>query len=172
MIKKWLFRFLIGFLLFLVVYYFYPESKLPLGIKIDKLVVFKSKRKLIAYSKNRELKTYVISLGGEPIGHKQYEGDNRTPEGHYFINAKNPNSGYHKNLGVSYPNENDRARSQKIGKSPGGEIKIHGLKNGLDFIGKFHRWFDWTKGCMAITSEEVDELYESVAIGTPIEINP
>jgi murein L,D-transpeptidase YafK len=172
MLGKWLFRLLFLLLVLIVVYYFFPETKLPSDIKIDKLVVVKSERKLIAYSNDKELKTYVISLGGEPKGHKQYEGDNRTPEGNYFINAKNPLSGYHKNLGISYPNEEDKLQARKMGKHPGGEIKIHGLRNGMGFIGKFHRWFDWTLGCMALTDEEVDELYKAVPIGTPIEIHP
>lgn len=156
----------------LVLYYFYPEQKLPAEIQIDKLVVYKSKRQLLAYSNGRLVKTYKISLGGQPMGDKEFEGDKKTPEGLYFINDKNPNSGYHKNLGVSYPNEEDVAYARQHNKSPGGEIKIHGLRNHTSFLGKFHRWFDWTLGCMAVTNEEIDELYGAVKVGTEIDIRP
>jgi murein L,D-transpeptidase YafK len=162
------------FLLFLglIVYYFYPEDKLPTDIQIDKLVVYKSKRELLAYSNEKLVKTYKISLGGNPIGDKEFEGDKKTPEGLYIINDKNPNSGYHKNLGVSYPNKDDIENAKRLGKPVGGDIKIHGLRNRTGIIGKFHRWTDWTLGCIAVTDEEIDELYNSVKIGTPIEIHP
>jgi murein L,D-transpeptidase YafK len=156
----------------LTVYYLYPERKLPANTKIDRIEVYKSKRQLLAYSEGQLLKTYRISVGGNPVGDKQYEGDKKTPEGIYFINGKNPNSGYWKNLGVSYPNRQDVIDAKNLGRPAGGLIKIHGLRNGLGFIGKFHRWFDWTGGCMALTNEDVDELYESVAVGTVIHIMP
>lgn len=156
----------------LTVYYFYPDDKLPLNTKIDKLVVFKSKRQLLAYSNGQLVKTYKISLGRHPIGDKEFEGDKKTPEGLYFINAKNPNSGYHKNLGISYPNINDIENAKRLGKPTGGDIKIHGLRNKTGFIGKFHRWFDWTLDCIAVTDNEIDELYNAVKIGTQIDIKP
>ncbi len=156
----------------LIIYNVYPEQGLPKGVTIDKILVDKSDRKLIVFSKGEQVKVYTISLGDDPIGHKEFEGDERTPEGIYEINDKNPGSGYHKNLGVSYPNNKDKEHAKLIGKSPGGDIKIHGLRNGLGFINKFHRWFDWTNGCMALTDSEVDELYNAVPIGTLIEIRP
>ncbi|MEL7146303.1 MAG: L,D-transpeptidase family protein, partial [Bacteroidota bacterium] len=91
-----------------------------------------------------------------------------TPEGKYYINDRNPNSGYHLNLGISYPNKADRQRPG----NPGGHIKIHGIKNGQGWIGKLHRWVDWTDGCIAVTNFEMDELYRTVPNGTPIFINP
>jgi murein L,D-transpeptidase YafK len=145
---------------------------LPKGTKIDKLVVFKSKRRLWAYSNQRLVKTYKIALGRQPLGAKQFEGDRKTPEGKYYINGKNPYSGYHKNLGISYPNKNDILYASRQGKSSGGDVKIHGLKNGMGFVGKFHRWLDWTLGCIAVTDEEMDELYFAVNPGTVIEIYP
>lgn len=159
-------------ILVLGVYYFYPEQKLPSDIKINSLIVYKSKRKMEAYSGNKRIKIYKISLGRNPLGHKRFEGDKKTPEGIYFINAKNPNSGYHKNLGISYPNQSDIVEAKKLGKPTGGDVKIHGLRNGQGFIGKFQRWYDWTAGCIALTDEEVDELYSTVAIGSTIEIRP
>ncbi|HPH46233.1 MAG TPA: L,D-transpeptidase family protein [Chryseolinea sp.] len=156
----------------LVIYYFIPEESLPSDLKVDKLVVIKSKRILEAYSNGQVIKTYTISLGRNPMGDKQFEGDKRTPEGNYTINDKNTKSGYHKNLGVSYPNSEDIIEAKKESLKPGGEIKIHGLRNGIGFIGKFHRLMDWTAGCIALTDKEVDELYNNVAIGTPIIIRP
>ncbi|MCW4467697.1 L,D-transpeptidase family protein [Flavobacterium sp. MFBS3-15] len=161
----------LGFLfLAFTFYYFFPGKKLPAGKAIDRLVVYKSKRKMEAWYGDELLKTYTISLGKDPVGHKQFEGDCKTPEGIYHINARNPNSGYHKNLGVSYPNANDIANAKKLGKPPGGDIKIHGLRNGRGYIGKFHRWKDWTAGCIAVTNDEMDELYGAVEEGAVIEI--
>ena len=154
----------------LIVYYFFPEKKLDTSKKIDKILVLKSKRQLQVFSKSELIKTYKISLGREPVGAKQFEGDDKTPEGKYTINDKNPNSGYHLNLGVSYPSVKDIRFAKSKEKSPGGLIKIHGLKNGRGFIGKFHRFFDWTHGCIAITNREIEELYHNVKIGTVIEI--
>jgi murein L,D-transpeptidase YafK len=156
----------------LTFYYFYPEDKLPAHIIIDKLEVYKSKRRLLAYSNGQLVKTYKISLGRQPIGDKEFEGDKKTPEGLYFINDKNPNSGYHKNLGISYPNNEDIQNTKLLSKSAGGDVKIHGLRNKTGFISKFHRWYDWTLGCIAVTDEEIDELYNAVKIGTKIEIKP
>lgn len=161
---------LLGLLMGLRVYYFIPERKLPDDPNVDLIVVFKSKRQLQVYSNGQLLKTYKISLGRNPVGDKEFVGDNRTPEGIYFINGKNPHSRYHKNLGISYPNKQDVEHALKLGKSPGGDIKIHGFRNGYGFVGKFHRWLDWTNGCIALTDKEVDELYDAVKIGTRIEI--
>ncbi|MFD2287114.1 L,D-transpeptidase family protein [Pedobacter petrophilus] len=155
-----------------LIYNNYPEQKLPENSKVDLLVVKKSENKLMAYADGQLLKTYQISLGDSPMGHKEFEGDEKTPEGVYTINAKNDKSGYHKNLGVSYPNEKDIAHAKSIGKPPGGDIKIHGIRNGLGIINKFQRLINWTNGCIALTNSEVDELYASVKIGTKIEIKP
>ncbi len=126
----------------------------------------------MAYAGDTLVKTYTISLGHQPEGHKVQQGDSRTPEGVYTINDKNPNSGYYKNLGISYPNVADRARAEKAGQSAGGDVKIHGLKNGAGVLGKLHRWMDWTQGCIAVTNEEMEELYAHTPIGTVIEILP
>ena len=127
---------------------------------------------MLAFSNDILLKTYTISLGDDPVGHKKYQGDERTPEGSYFINSKNPLSVCHKNLGISYPNANDRENAKLLGKPAGGDIKIHGLKNGQGYIGKFHRFSDWTNGCIGVTDKEIDELYAHVPVGVPIIINP
>jgi murein L,D-transpeptidase YafK len=150
-----------------------PDGEpLPPGSPIDRIVVLKSQRIMQAFSGDKILKTYKISLGINPVGDKETEGDKRTPEGNYFINGKNSGSGYHKNLGISYPNANDIAEAKAKGVGSGGDIKIHGIRNGVGFIGKFHRLFDWTAGCIAVTDEEVDELYANVKVGTPVIIRP
>lgn len=147
------------------------DDALP-DVKIDRLVVFKAKRQMWAYQGEQLIKVYPIALGFNPIGRKQFEGDGKTPEGIYRINERNPNSGYHKNLGVSYPNEADKAYAASQGKSPGGLIKIHGLRNGTGAIGKMHLLKDWTHGCIAVTDEEVDELYQAVIHNAIIDIRP
>lgn len=156
----------------LAIWYFYPGERLGDDAAIDRLLVLKSERKMVAFSGSKKLKTYRIALGGSPVGHKQFEGDQKTPEGMYTINERNPNSGYHKNLGVSYPNQKDIAFASAKGKPAGGDIKIHGLRNGRGWIGKFHRFKDWTLGCIAVTDAEIDELYRAVKDGAVIEIRP
>ena len=170
--KKWTLRIFLLFIIAALGYYVYPEAALPVNTKIDRLVVTKGKRIMQAYSRGQLIKTYKISIGQNPWGDKQFEGDKRTPEGEYTINDRNEHSSYHKNLGVSYPNKADKEEAVKKGLNPGGEIKIHGLRNGLGFLGKFHRIFNWTAGCIAVTNAEIDELCSAVIIGTPIVINP
>jgi len=156
----------------LVIYNYFPEQRLPANSNIDSLTVNKSKHQLLVYSEGKLLKSYSVSFGDNPIGHKEFEGDEKTPEGLYTINAKNDKSGYHKNLGISYPNAKDIAHAREIGKPAGGDIKIHALKNKLGFINKLQRWVNWTNGCIAVTNSEMDELYAAVKIGTHITINP
>ncbi len=166
---KWIFIF---FVIILSGYYFLPDKKLPTNVVIDNIIIIKSKRILQAYSKNKLIKSYKISLGTNPIGDKEIEGDKKTPEGLYFINSKNDKSHYHKNLGISFPNKQDIETANKFGKPVGGDIKIHGINNKFWYVSKFHRWIDWTAGCIALTDEEIDELYGAVKIGTQVEITP
>jgi len=151
---------------------FKPNSELNINSKIDNIVVYKSKRQLLAYSNGQLIKTYKIALGKNPNGAKHYQGDNKTPEGVYFINGKNANSIAYKNLGISYPNKEDVERARKLGKPTGGDIKIHGIMNGFGFIGRLHTCFDWTNGCIAVSDREIDELFKYVKIGAEIEIVP
>ena len=153
-------------------YYFYPEPALGSTITIDSLVVIKHERVMKVYNKGELLKSYRIAIGQNANGDKEFEGDKRTPEGNYRIDGRNPNSGYHKNLAISYPSREDRAEAKRKGYSPGGDVKIHGLMNGLGFIGKFHRFFNWTAGCIAVTDDEVDELYRAVSPNAAIVIRP
>ncbi len=153
-----------------ICYYFLPVTKIPAGVVVDHIVVHKSQHRLQAFSEGRLVATYTIAIGKHAAGAKEFEGDLKTPEGIYTINSRNPYSGYHKNLGISYPNEQDRLRARQLGKPTGGDIKIHGLKNGRGYIGKLHRWRDWTNGCIALDNAEVDELYEHVKMDAVIEI--
>jgi murein L,D-transpeptidase YafK len=149
-----------------------PERALAGGTVADHVVVEKSARRLTLYSHGAPLKSYCVSLGAQPRGAKQREGDNKTPEGIYRIDFKNAGSGFHKALHVSYPSPADRARAAAAGVSPGGEIMIHGLPNGLGFLGRLQRFRDWTAGCIALTNRDVDEVWRAVPAGTPVEIRP
>lgn len=144
-----------------------PGRALPDGAVADRIVVEKSARRLTLYAHGAPLKSYHVALGRQPVGAKQRQGDNKTPEGVYAIDFKNPNSGFHKALRVSYPSPADRARV-----APGGDIMIHGLPNGLGFLGRTQRFRDWTAGCIALTNRDVDEVWRAVPAGTPIDIRP
>jgi murein L,D-transpeptidase YafK len=170
--KKWLLLTVCCAVLTAVAYYFFPEDKLPGNIKIEKIIVRKADSRLEVYAAGELVKSYTVAIGRNAVGDKEFQGDKRTPEGSYIINGKNPGSTYHKNLGISYPHHADREEAKRKNLNPGGDIKIHGLKNGLGFIGKFHRFFNWTAGCIAVTNAEMDELYDHVPIGTPIIIQP
>jgi len=142
----------------------------PLGnVVIDSIVVYKSERRMAVYSSGMLQKTYRVALSKHSVGPKEIQGDQKTPEGLYFINGRNPNSRYYKNLGVSYPNKDDIARARRLGESAGGDIKIHGMGPRVSF--ERHQT-DWTIGCIAVTDEEIDELYTTVKTGARIMILP
>jgi murein L,D-transpeptidase YafK len=113
-----------------------------------------------------------VALGRGGLAPKQREGDALTPEGRYVIDAKYDHSKYHKALHVSYPNAADRERANRLHVPPGEAIMIHGLPNGKGWVGARHRLFDWTLGCIAVTNEEIDEIWKLVPVGTPVEIRP
>jgi murein L,D-transpeptidase YafK len=138
----------------------------------DKILIEKKERRLMLISKGKVLKTYQIALGGNPIGPKERQGDNKTPEGTYVIDARNKNSRYHQSLHISYPNENDKKRAKERGVAPGGDIMIHGIKNGFSWVGDLHTEVDWTKGCIAVTDEEIEEIDTLAPNGTIVEIRP
>ena len=138
----------------------------------DKVLIEKEERRLTLLSNGEVIKTYKIALGGNPVGPKERQGDNKTPEGFYTIESRNRNSGYYLSLRISYPNKKDKMRAKALGVSPGGDIMIHGIKNGLSWVGSIHSKFDWTKGCIAVTDEEMDEIDRLVPNGTIVEIRP
>jgi murein L,D-transpeptidase YafK len=145
---------------------------LPAEARADRVIVIKHERSLLLQAGGLTIKRYRIALGQNPEGHKQAQGDGRTPEGLYRIDWRNPRSRYHRSLHVSYPNAADRQRAARAGVNPGGDIMIHGLPARLGWIGPLHRALDWTDGCVALTNAEVDELWRAVADGTPIDIRP
>ena len=149
-----------------------PPAPLPRGIHADLVVVHKSTRRMDVYAHGSELRSYVISLGHDPVGPKRREGDHRTPEGRYVIDQHNSHSAFHRSLHVSYPSAADAARARADGNLPGGEIMIHGMRNGGGWLGRLHLIYDWTDGCIAVTDPEMDELYRIVPDGTPIVIRP
>ncbi len=147
-------------------------SSLPPTVRAEKILVLKGKRQLVLLQNGKVLKTYRIALGRNPEGHKVRQGDGRTPEGRYTICGRNPGSQFHRSLRISYPSKEDRARARRLGVSAGGDIMIHGLPNGMGWLGKSSKLTDWTDGCIAVTNEEIEEIWRAVPDGTPIEIRP
>ena len=146
------------------------KQAMPKSIMIDKIFVDKSARTLHLLSDNTVIKSYHIALGGNPVGHKQQQGDQRTPVGSYTLDYKNEKSKFYRSIHVSYPNAADKARAKSRGVSPGGDIMIHGQKNGFGHLAAINQQRDWTDGCIAVTDNEMDEIMAAVEIGTPIEI--
>ena len=138
----------------------------------DRILIEKSARRLMLISQGEVLKSYKIALGGDPIGPKERQGDNKTPEGTYVIDGRNKDSRFHLSLHISYPNERDKNRAKELGVSPGGDIMIHGIKNGFSSVGDAHTEVDWTKGCIAVTDEEIEEISMLAPNGTIVEIRP
>ena len=132
------------------------------GPPVTSVVVQKGRRQMFLMNGNQVLESYDFELGFAPTGHKQVEGDGKTPEGAYFIDRKNPNSSFYLSIGISYPNEADRAKARAMGESPGGDIFIHGTPK------RFRRDPDWTGGCIAVKDREMEDIYAMVNVGTPI----
>jgi murein L,D-transpeptidase YafK len=148
------------------------SAALSTGTTADLIVIDKSDRTLKIFRTGCELKTYLVALGRNPVGAKEQEGDGRTPEGEYKIDFRKEDSAFHRALHVSYPTPGERARAKKQGVSPGGDIMIHGLPNGMGPLGSLHRTRDWTEGCIAVTNEEIEELWRVVPNGTTVKITP
>ncbi len=140
--------------------------------RVDLVRVQKSERRMQLLSGDTLVKEYRIALGARPIGHKRWQGDERTPEGRYVLDWRNPNSIAHKSIHISYPNDQDSAAAKSVGVPPGGAIMIHGAANGYGWWGWVLQLIDWTDGCIAVTNHEMDEIWTLVQDGTPIEINP
>ncbi len=138
----------------------------------DRVVIEKARRRLTLLRGDSVIKTYKIALGSQPVGRKECRGDNRTPEGRYVVDGRNKRSRYHWSLHISYPNAADRVNARKKKCNPGGDIFIHGLPNGYGWMGKLHTAHDWTLGCIAVTDQEIEEIWNLVPNGTPVEIKP
>jgi murein L,D-transpeptidase YafK len=144
----------------------------PKTFSADSMVLDKSDRRLTLFHRGEVVKTYDVALGKDPVGPKLRRGDGRTPEGTYFIEGRNPQSKYHLSLRVSYPSQSDIKRSAKLGVTTGGDIMIHGLPPAFATVGALHRQQDWTEGCVAVTNEEIEEIWRSVPNGAWIQIRP
>lgn len=139
---------------------------------VDLVRVDKSERRLEMLSDGKVVRSYAMVLGANPVGHKEREGDERTPEGRYVLDWRNPGSGYYRSIHVSYPNADDVAAAKRAGVDPGGMIMIHGQPNGYGWWSWLLQMFDWTNGCIAVSDEDMAEIWQMVENGTPIEINP
>lgn len=142
--------------------------------KADRVLVKKSERKLVLIKDGEAFRRYDIALGDSPKGHKQFEGDEKTPEGTYTLDWRNQNSKFYRSIHISYPNEQDQEFALSQGRDPGGMIMIHGRPN--DNRDPISSWvldkMDWTDGCIAVKNEEMDEIWAAIDNGTPIEIHP
>ena len=147
-----------------------PPKMRPATEQADAVHVDKSDRTLTLLRDGAEIARYTVALGGAPEGHKQQEGDESTPTGAYILDWRNPNSIAHLSLHISYPNAADTTQARARGVSPGGAIMIHGIANGWGFLGPLHRLIDWTNGCIAVTNDEMREIWALVPDGTPITI--
>ncbi len=148
------------------------KSLVILSGSADRILIEKKERRLTLFSKKNVIKTYKIALGGNPNGPKERQGDNKTPEGTYVIDSRNKSSRYHLSLHVSYPNEKDKRRAKELNVSPGGNIMIHGIGDERAWIGPSHAQYDWTKGCIAVTDKEIEEIDRLAPNGTIVEIRP
>ena len=144
----------------------------PQAEQADRVEVFKGARRLELKRQGRTIRTYRVALGFAPTGHKEREGDGRTPEGKYVIDGRNPRSAFHLSLRVSYPDEADKARAAARGVAPGGDIFIHGRPNGLRKFFVRHPRKDWTVGCVAVADAEIREIWSLVPTGARIVIRP
>ena len=145
----------------------------PTVSKADRVVIDKSERSLTLYAGQQRLASFWVSLGTAPAGRKECRGDNRTPEGLYYVAGRKENSDFHRALRISYPSEGDIERARQRGCEPGGDIMIHGLKNEWPrAVGRKHLLRDWTRGCIAVTNEEIEQIWKMVPDGVAVEIRP
>jgi len=165
-------RILNGLMVLLVCGLCLAQNAASAKLHADRVVVLKNARTLQLVSQGKVIKSYKVALGGNPVGPKTRQGDHKTPEGVYVLNFRNAHSQYYKSIHISYPNEHDRTEARKIRVSPGGDVFVHGLPNGYRAVGAAHRLKDWTDGCVAVTDEEIDEIWGMVSDGTRIEIKP
>jgi murein L,D-transpeptidase YafK len=150
----------------------HPVQAQSHGERADSILIVKHEHVLELLENGKIIRTYKVALGRGGLPPKQREGDERTPEGRYVIDSRNAASHYYKALHISYPNAEDRVRATGQGIDPGGAIMIHGLPNGMSWLGSSHRLYDWTQGCVAVTDAEMDAIWDLAPVGTPVEIRP
>ena len=160
---------MIRYLVILTLFLSFPASAIQ---KADMVLVIKSQNKMYLKKEDEIIKEYDVVFGANPKGHKEKEGDERTPEGKYILDYKKSDSAYYKSIHISYPNEEDIKKAKEKGVDPGGQIMIHGQRNYFGWLAFIMQWFNWTDGCIAVTNSEMDEIWNAVDIGTPIEIQP
>lgn len=153
------------------VFFFFTDSPLPPGAVADRLVLEKGHGRLTLFQNDIPLKSYAVACGRAP-GKKERQGDHRTPEGRFTIDARNKTSRYYLALHISYPRYADGSRAGRPGVNPGGDIVLHGLPPDLAWVGRGHSLINWTQGCIAVTNREMDELWRAVPLGTVIDIKP
>ncbi len=144
------------------------------SITADKVLVEKKKRLMILLKNGEPIKAYKIALGRNPVGPKERAGDGRTPEGTYFLDFRKTHSKFYKSLHISYPNADDLEKAKRRGVSPGNAVMIHGLPKAFEDLGEFHTVTDWTRGCIAVSNREIDEIFQMLPrnVPVPIEIRP
>jgi murein L,D-transpeptidase YafK len=140
--------------------------------KADNVLVEKAKNTLTLFKNGKVIASYHVVFGGNPVGHKEQEGDERTPEGKYLLDSKNAKSSYYKSIHISYPNAKDLANAKKKGVSAGSAIMIHGQKNGYAAFEDQTQKINWTLGCIALKNKDMDDLWSKVDVPTKIEIKP
>ena len=172
MLKLFLFLTLASVLIAIAIWMHRNAAPLAMYTKADRILVEKGARSLTLFQGATPLKVYRVALGSVPVGPKQTEGDHRTPEGSYTIDRRKADSDFHLALHISYPNPDDVAQAATRGVPAGSDIMIHGLPNGSGWIGVLHRPKDWTDGCIAVTDQEIEEIWRAVPDGTTVEIQP
>ena len=138
----------------------------------DRVVIEKGARKLHLIQQGKAFRTYKIALGIRPVGDKKREGDFKTPEGKYYLDARNPNSDYFLSIHISYPDPKDRREAGEMGVDPGGAIMIHGQPNDPTRSEAYYRTQDWTNGCIAVSNSDMIDIWLMTGENTPIEIRP
>lgn len=156
----------------IAVWSMWPTPTLPADARADLVVVHKAARRLELYRAGVLLKSYAVSLGRHPIGAKRQQGDGRTPEGEYRLDFRKADSSFYRALHISYPGPADWAAARSLRVAPGGLVMLHGMKNGLGWLGRLHLAVDWTDGCVAVTDREMDEIWRAVPDGTKIVLTP
>lgn len=168
-LSSFIFLMVVGSFLFC---FFSPIASSGSLVRADKVVVIKSKRIMMLMRDSDIIKVYRVALGKQPNGRKIKSGDQRTPEGTYILDSRKLDSKFYRAIHISYPNESDIQKAKRLGISPGGDIMIHGLPKKLESLGRAHRLWDWTDGCIAVTNSEIEEIWDIVPDGIPIEIKP
>lgn len=163
---------LFGVLAMSFIFYAMPVRAPVQNPSVDYILVEKHRHLMQLFSRGKIVKEYAIALGRGGSGPKSVAGDNKVPEGTYRITGRNPRSAFHLSLRIGYPNEQQRRTAKQFNVDPGGDVMIHGIRKGFGWLGAWHRKLDWTRGCIAVTDGEIEEVWSVVADGTVVEIRP